>query len=132
MQITAYDVVSLLGSVVISLLLTTLRRPPKNWLDRALRSRVGPSLEVKTMSRGECARSAVKFFALGLTAIWILSVLASIGFRLSRNVLDSVPALVVLFALSIFGLMGCVGGVYLLICAPFRPSEKNADCDVTN
>jgi hypothetical protein len=120
MQLIVSDVISLLGTGIIALLVSASRRAPDSWRGRAQRTRFGPSLDVRCMSRGQCVRSAMQFFAIGAGALWAIAVLASIGDRVSDQVFDWVPAQAALFALSLFCLMGLVGGIYLLIRAPFR------------
>jgi len=94
---------------------------PRSAASRVLFSRHGPSLEVSSMNRRECLRSAVGFLVIAGASLGTIYGLTLLEPWLGRNPWD-VPALAaLLFTYSIAFLMGLAGSFYLAIRAPFRP-----------
>ncbi len=95
---------------------------PRSWWAAALRRSVGPDLNVRTQSRGDCLRGAGVFLVFGVAAL----LLGFVTFALAESWFGSVdryPAFAVLFfTYAMLGLLGLGGACYLLARAPFRPT----------
>lgn len=112
----------LLGyALLFGLPLSVVVFPRTRWA-RLLYTRVGPSLDPRSMTRASCLRGAAAFAILGsasLAASYGTFLVADAMFGPLRHPL---PMEALFFAYFLMGAMGLVASLYLLVRAPFRPA----------
>jgi hypothetical protein len=120
-EVSVFDLITAIGPVLLAPLIRIMLRNPKGWLARSLLSNLGPSLDARSMSRGDCIRAALGFVAIGAGACWVCCLMVTIDNRTAGSLIETLPAQILLFALVLFAMMGFGGALYLLARAPFRP-----------